>query len=695
MRRILLILSLLIGLNSFAQDDFFWSYSHTQTYDTIFIAGTPYLGTVRITPTTLSGSNSLFERSDLSQETLINATYTQVGGLVNTLNNKIINNYGDLQKLVIQSMSTPFLGYIDFSQSKKLSEITLTTASLSDIDFTKNKALINIDFSGVSLFGKTINLSNNNLLQRVSVLFGANVGIDISNNPILQEIWMGGAYGGSFYMSSISLGNPNPNLGFFNAHDSAFPQSEVDEILQWLVDGNRTISDGTCFVDLCGGTNASPSSTGLSNVAILVSRGWNVCVNTSSELPIVQTNEATNISRTSVTLNGSVINEGGASVTSRGVCYGISANPTTAGTNVVLGSGSGSFSGNVSGLSPNTLYHHRAYATNSFGTSYGNDLTFTTLASQGFPQLTTISPTSIGTTDAMSGGIVLSNGGYPLVEKGVCYKVGSTPTYSDLKTSEGSGDSNFTSHITGLSPNTEYHVRAYGRNMYDDGSFITYLLGYGQEEIFMTASDAGCDLPTVTTNSVNTVTSNSASGGGNVTSDGGCEVTAKGLCWSTEMNPTTENSHTTDGSGVGAFSSSITGLTCGNTYYVRAYATNSSGTAYGNQVSFTTTSLNYAIQGFFFRVNTVEGGDLIISSQTIAETACYNLYNQTLVVASLQNYRLSYFGIGGILYDPTNACQVSSLTNWRIIARDESGISTAYVVHVTNGVIDYFSKCHP
>ncbi len=76
--------------------------------------------------------------------------------------------------------------------------------------------------------------------------------------------------------------------------------------------------------------------------------------------------------------------------------------------------------------------------------------------------------------------------------------------------------------------------------------------------------------------------------GGNVTSDGGAAVTARGVCWSTNHNPTTADSKTVDGSGTGAFTSNLNGLIAGTTYYIRAYATNSAGTAYGDEVSFTT-----------------------------------------------------------------------------------------------------------
>ena len=98
------------------------------------------------------------------------------------------------------------------------------------------------------------------------------------------------------------------------------------------------------------------------------------------------------------------------------------------------------------------------------------------------------------------------------------------------------------------------------------------------------------ELPTVTTNSVTNITKNSAQCGGNVTSDGGATVTERGVCWSTYQNPTIYDNTTYDGEGTGVFTSHITNLSPGTTYYVRAYATNSEGTAYGAQRSFTTQS---------------------------------------------------------------------------------------------------------
>jgi len=93
-------------------------------------------------------------------------------------------------------------------------------------------------------------------------------------------------------------------------------------------------------------------------------------------------------------------------------------------------------------------------------------------------------------------------------------------------------------------------------------------------------------VPTVTTTAITNITTITATSGGNVTDDGGESVTARGVCWSTGQNPTTAGSKTTNGTGTGVFVSNIINLTPGLTYYVRAYATNSMGTAYGNQRSF-------------------------------------------------------------------------------------------------------------
>lgn len=95
-------------------------------------------------------------------------------------------------------------------------------------------------------------------------------------------------------------------------------------------------------------------------------------------------------------------------------------------------------------------------------------------------------------------------------------------------------------------------------------------------------------IPTVTTTTATSIGTVSASSGGNVTSSGGVTVTSRGVCWNTSANPTTSNSHTSDGSGTGVFTSSISGLNNNTLYHYRSYAVNSAGTAYGNDLTFTT-----------------------------------------------------------------------------------------------------------
>jgi len=306
------------------------------------------------------------------------------------------------------------------------------------------------------------------------------------------------------------------------------------------------------------------------------SYGNEVTFTTSPLLPTVNTNNTTNITNNSATSGGNITSNGGASVTSRGVCWSTSSNPTISNNHTSNGTGTGAFTSEITGITGSTQYYVRAYATNSEGTSYGNEMTFTTISDPEAPIVTTDNVTNITSTTATSGGNVTSDGGASVTARGICWSSSSNPTTSDNHTTDGSGTGTFSSNITGLTPTTQYYVRAYATNSIGTS--------YGNEVIFTTLAI----LPTVTTDVVTNITTTTATSGGNVTSDGGADVTARGVCWSTSSNPTTSDSYTTDGSGTGAFVSNITGLTSETLYYCRAYATNSIGIAYGNEVSFET-----------------------------------------------------------------------------------------------------------
>ena len=131
--------------------------------------------------------------------------------------------------------------------------------------------------------------------------------------------------------------------------------------------------------------------------------------------------------------------------------------------------------------------------------------------------------------------------------------------------------------MSGLLSSTLYHVRAYATN--ESGT------SYGNETFFTTSTVVPA---TVTTAPVTSITAYSASSGGNVTDAGNGTISARGVCWATTSGPTISGNHTTDATGTGAFTSALTGLAGNTTYYVRAYATNSAGTSYGSETTFTT-----------------------------------------------------------------------------------------------------------
>lgn len=198
------------------------------------------------------------------------------------------------------------------------------------------------------------------------------------------------------------------------------------------------------------------------------------------------------------------------------------------------------------------------------------------------PTVNTSNVTNITQTSAKCGGVVTESGASEVTARGVCWSRNTTePTVSDSHTTDGSGNGSFTSSITGLNSNTTYYVRAYATN----GTGTSY----GEAKNFTTDSPPPVTVPVVHTSNVTGVGLYSATCGGTVTDDGGAPVTARGVCWCRQGGlPTISDSHTTDGAGLGNFTSSITGLYTITTYYVRAYATNSAGTAYGETRSFMT-----------------------------------------------------------------------------------------------------------
>ncbi len=296
---------------------------------------------------------------------------------------------------------------------------------------------------------------------------------------------------------------------------------------------------------------------------------------TGYSAPTVITSNVSNITATSASCGGNVTADGGTAVTERGLCWSTANAPTVeSGSHISNGTGTGPFTAMMSGLTLNTVYYVRAYATNARGTSYGEQKQFTT--ANGLPTVTVSNITNVTATSAVCGGSISDNGGFAVTDKGLVWSTAQYPTLSDNHISLGSGDTPFTGSMTELTIGTTYYVRAYATNA--NGT------SFSNQRSFTT----GNGLPTVTTTAP-TLTDSTVATGGNVISDGGFPVTARGICYGPLPNPdlTATYNHTSNGSGTGYYSSSFSLPGGSGTYYIRAYATNEIGTVYGEQVTIT------------------------------------------------------------------------------------------------------------
>lgn len=226
----------------------------------------------------------------------------------------------------------------------------------------------------------------------------------------------------------------------------------------------------------------------------------------------------------------------------------------------------------------------RGYQSSEAGKGFGYSVRC--LKGAALPIVQTGDITEITETTAHPGGIILGDGGATVTDRGVCLNTLESTAPGINKTSCRTDTGVFNCSLTGLASGTIYFIRAYATNIVGTT--------FGEQKQFITAGEGA--LPSVFTGDVSDILGNSAAVGGSFTSYGGATITARGICWDTKKKPEISNNKATSVSGLSTFTGYLAGLKTRTTYYVRAYATNSFGTAYGMEKMFTTSE---EVQGGF------------------------------------------------------------------------------------------------
>lgn len=294
------------------------------------------------------------------------------------------------------------------------------------------------------------------------------------------------------------------------------------------------------------------------------------------EIPTISTSSLTNITSTSAVGGGHITSDGNSDITYRGVCWSLEANPTTKDSKTDDGDGTGQFVSNITGLNAGTTYHVRACASNSVGTAYGADLSFTTLGN--VPECITQPASNISPTGVTLNGTINANH----ATANVAFEYGPTIEYGQTISAvqspvSGNSITNVYVSITGLSEGTSYHFRVKAVNSIgsDEGEDMTFTTS-GQAPEATTQSPTNVNTVTATLNgSVNANHSSTV-----VTFEYG-PTNAYGSTVTAAPSPVTGNAST-------VVSADVTGLNPGMVYHFRIKAVSSLGTDFGDDVTFTT-----------------------------------------------------------------------------------------------------------
>jgi len=308
---------------------------------------------------------------------------------------------------------------------------------------------------------------------------------------------------------------------------------------------------------------------------------------------VLTTVDASAITTVSAVSGGNITDDGGAEVTARGVCWGTANNPTISGSKSTDGKGIGSFTSTITGLTAGTKYYVRAYATNSAGTAYGNEVSFTTVKPDPEPDIKVENETALtqtvfaDKTDGKSGVTFVTTGAWTsTITEGTAKSTkAGTITWLTIDPDHGNTAGKYTIVIS-LEPNATGADRTATITITCNGTDITITVTQkGTKE----NGEPYTVAPELTTSEVTAITTKTATAGGNITNAGTPAYTERGVVYATTTNPTIANMKIpVAGTGTGDFTAELTGLNADTKYYVRAYATTSNGTVYGNEVNFTT-----------------------------------------------------------------------------------------------------------
>ena len=266
-----------------------------------------------------------------------------------------------------------------------------------------------------------------------------------------------------------------PSAGFYFAlHEGV---TEKDSCINCRLNGKTdTIPYSYTLTELADNTTYYVRAFALNNKGLTLGEELSFTTVEIVVPTIGETNVST-ITYTTAVCTSEIVSDGGSEVTERGICYSEDKTPTLTNHKVVGGSGTGSFTCNLSDLTDGTTYFVRAYAINSKGTSYGEQVEFKTIE-YGVPIISTSNVTDISYTTATCGGNVTDDGGKNITERGICYATTKNPTIEDNKVACGSGIGLFTCAVTDLVDGTTYYVRAFATN--EKG------ISYGNEVSFVT-----------------------------------------------------------------------------------------------------------------------------------------------------------------------------------------------------------------